>query len=70
MPPMHAESPDPVDPAAARAGCSLEAFLGELLDDADGYGGWQPSAEQVAELEHRLRGVWNAWRRETLHRAA
>jgi hypothetical protein len=67
---MHAESPDHVDPAAARAGCSLEAFLGELLDEADGYRGWQPSAEQVTELERRLRHAWTAWRRDSLHRAA
>jgi hypothetical protein len=70
MPPMQAEPHDPVDAVAARAGCSFEAFLGELLDEADGYRGWQPSAEQTEELEHRLRDAWNAWRRDILHRAA
>ena len=67
---MHAESQDPLDTAAARAGCSLEAFLGDLIDEADGYRGWQPSAEQVAELERRLRDAWSGWRRDVLHRAA
>jgi hypothetical protein len=59
-----------IDAAAARAGCSFETFLGDLLDEVDGYRGWHPSPEQVGELETRLRDAWNAWRRETLHRAA
>jgi hypothetical protein len=70
MPPMHAEPHDAVGAAAARAGCSFEAFLGELLDEADGYRGWQPSPEQIAELEHRVRDAWTAWRRDIVRRAA
>lgn len=67
---MTAQPDQPVDVATARAGCSLEAFLADLLDEADGYRGWQPSPEQVEDLQQRLRDAWNAWRRETLHRAA
>jgi hypothetical protein len=67
---MTVEPDQTVDPTAARAGCSLEAFLADLLDEADGYHGWQPSPEQVQDLQHRLRDAWNAWRRDTLHRAA
>jgi hypothetical protein len=71
---QHAQMPaeyEPVlDAATARAGCSLEALLADLLDEADGYRGWQPSGEQVEDLQERLREAWNAWRRDTLHRAA
>lgn len=56
--------------AGARASCALESFLAEVIDEADGYCGWQPSPEQVADLERRVREAWSAWRRETLHRAA
>jgi hypothetical protein len=67
---MHAEPGQNADAATTRAACSLEAFLADLLDEADGYRGWQPSAEQLADLQERLRDAWNAWRRDALHRAA
>lgn len=67
---MPSESDAPVDAASARAACSFETLLADLLDEADGYHGWQPTPDQVCELEARLRDAWNAWRRDTLHRAA
>lgn len=67
---MPSEPDAPVDAASARAACSFETLLADLLDEADGYRGWQPTPDQVCELEERLRDAWNAWRRDTLHRAA
>jgi hypothetical protein len=67
---MSADYDLPLDTSAARACCAFETFLADLLDEADGYRGWQPSPEQVADLQGRLRDAWNSWRRDTLHRAA
>jgi hypothetical protein len=60
----------PVAPPETRAGCSFEGLMCEIIDEVDGYRGWQPSAEQVADLEGRLREAWEAWRSDVLHRAA